>query len=126
MVELIVLLDASIWLPGAREFKLGVGRAHVHGLRPTGDTPSLQPPPFRLNEMLTRIGRADPQDMINAKKVLKDLGYYETPDYGMTEYPDTPPFDGVTQLQTGLRLRPDGVMKPDGPTDRRPTPSAGA
>ncbi len=49
--------------------------------------------------MLTRSGRADPQDMINAKKVLKDLGYYETPDYGMTEYPDTPLFDGVTQLQ---------------------------
>lgn len=49
--------------------------------------------------MLTRSGRADTQDMFNAKKVLKDLGYYETPDYGMTEYPDTPHFDSVTQLQ---------------------------
>ena len=35
IVERIVLVEASIWFPGACEFKPGVGRAYSHGLRPT-------------------------------------------------------------------------------------------
>ena len=75
-------------------------------------------PRFRLNEMLTSSGRADPHDTINAKKALKDLGYYEEPDYGLTEFADTPLFEGVKRLQRDYRLIPDGVMNPDGPTAR--------
>ena len=78
----------------------------------------MPPPSFHLNDTLASSGRADPHDTMRAKKALKNLGYYETPDYGMTEYPDTPLFDGVIRFQRDNHLTTDGVMMPGGPTAR--------
>ena len=57
------------------------------------------------------------EDTLNTKKALKSLGYYETPDYGMTGYPDTAMFDGIEKVQKDNGLFPDRSMRPGGETE---------
>jgi hypothetical protein len=61
---------------------------------------------------------ADLTDTLNAKRALLWLGYFEPPAYGLTPYPDKPLFDGIRRFQKAHDLKPDGVMKPGGATER--------
>ncbi len=55
-------------------------------------------------------------DTLRAKKTFGGLGYYKTPSYGLTKYPDEPLFKGIESFQKDHGLRKDGVMKPGGET----------
>ncbi|MAN80988.1 MAG: hypothetical protein CMM77_13085 [Rhodospirillaceae bacterium] len=72
--------------------------------------------PFKLNATLGRSYNADPDDTLRAKKVLKSLGLFETPSYGITEFPDAALFKGIEGFQERHGLRRDGIMKPEGET----------
>ena len=72
--------------------------------------------PFRLTKTIGRNYSVDPEDVLRTKRILKELGYFETPAYGMTRYPDEPMFKGIEQLQDDFDLNPDGVMDPKGAT----------
>jgi len=56
------------------------------------------------------------QDVINVKQALNETGHYETPDYGLTPYPDRQLFDAIKSFQGDKNLNVDGIMKPDGET----------
>ncbi len=71
---------------------------------------------FNLNQTLASNSAADPDDTLNTKRALGSLGYYATPSYGMTEYPDQGLFDGIKTFQKDNGLTKDGVMKPAGET----------
>ena len=71
---------------------------------------------FRLKSTIGRSYRVDPDDTRRTKKTLRELGYYETPSYGITPYPDERLFDAIRSYQRRNNLRNDGVIEPDGPT----------
>lgn len=72
--------------------------------------------PFRLKSTIGRSYRVDPDDTRRTKKTLRELGYYETPSYGITPYPDEPMFRGIEDLQNDFDLYRDGIMNPVGET----------
>ncbi len=72
--------------------------------------------PFKLRSTLSRNANADPDDTRRTKKALDQIGYFETPSYGMTEYPDEPMFKGIEDFQRDQGLNRDGIMKPNGET----------
>lgn len=71
---------------------------------------------FNLNQTLASNSAADPDDTLNTKRALGTLGYYKTPDYGMTKYPDEGLFNGIKSFQKDNNLTKDGVMNPAGET----------
>lgn len=75
--------------------------------------------PFRLKLPLGRSYNVDPDDTIRAKRTFKDLGYYKTPKYGLTRYPDESLFAGIESFQRDNGLKRDGIMKPAGETAAR-------
>jgi len=74
--------------------------------------------PFKLKSTLGRSHNVDLDDTLMAKKTFGSLGYYKTPSYGLTKYPDEPLFKGIESFQKDHGLRKDGVMKPGGQTER--------
>lgn len=72
--------------------------------------------PFKLNATLGRDYNADLDDTLRTKKALQKIGLFETPSYGMTEFPDEPLFKGIEKFQDQYNLQKDGIMKPDGET----------
>lgn len=74
---------------------------------------------FGLLKLKSPIGRSyntNSKDVLNAKRALRDLGYYEEPKHGITPYPDTSLIHGIEDFQRDRGLRLDGVMKPGGET----------
>ncbi|MAO57165.1 MAG: hypothetical protein CMM61_15925 [Rhodospirillaceae bacterium] len=72
--------------------------------------------PFKLNATLGRDYNADLDDTLRTKKALQKIGLFETPSYGMTEFPDEPLFKGIEKFQARHGLKQDGIMKQDGET----------
>jgi peptidoglycan hydrolase-like protein with peptidoglycan-binding domain len=66
---------------------------------------------------------ADPSDVVHTKLRLQSHGYYDEPKYGVTEYPDTPLFEGIRRFQKDNGLQIDGLMRPGGPTETRACPA---
>jgi hypothetical protein len=75
--------------------------------------------PFRLKRVLDADSSVDLYDSLRAKKAFRELGFFKTPRYGVTPYPDAPLFDAIRGFQSANGLRPDGIMKPDGETATR-------
>jgi len=73
---------------------------------------------YRLKSAVSADRETDLDDVWVLKKNLKDNGYYSEPEYGMTPYPDKPLFDAIKHYQTEQGLKIDGVMFPDGETER--------
>ena len=71
---------------------------------------------FRLARTIGRSYAVDPEDTRRMKVALRDLGYFETPLYGLTPYPDERMFRGIERFQEDFGLRRDGIVKPDGET----------
>ncbi len=72
--------------------------------------------PFGLNSTLGRSYNGDLNDTRRAKKAFRNIGYFATPPYGLTEYPDEPLFKAIETFQSDNGLRRDGIMKPKGET----------
>lgn len=86
-----------------------VGRTREKGKRTMFGT-------FKLRSTLSRNANADLDDTLRTKTALKSIGYFDTPSYGMTQYPDEPMFKGIEKFQRDNGLRRDGIMKPGGET----------
>jgi peptidoglycan hydrolase-like protein with peptidoglycan-binding domain len=56
---------------------------------------------------------------LTAKTLLQRLGYYETPEWGISPYPDAALFKAVRAFQSAQSLAADGVIKPHGETEAR-------
>ena len=74
--------------------------------------------PLVLNRPLSATSDADPDDVLSAKSAFEELGYYETPSYGMTPYPDELLFNGIRSYQKEKGLTVDGYMLPEGETEQ--------
>jgi len=73
---------------------------------------------YKLKSTLGRSYNVDPNDVLTVKKALNDLGYYEEPEWGITPYPDNDLFKGIEGFQKDYKLKVDGLMKPNGPTEK--------
>jgi len=76
-------------------------------------------PAYRLKKPLGPAYTMDEDDVLKTKVALRDLGHMKKPDYGLTPFPDQPMIDGIRDFQRSHGLKPDGVAKPGGPTERR-------
>ncbi len=75
------------------------------------------PPFFTLRQVVSQT-RASPADVLNVKRALNRMGFYDGPDYGMTPYADRTMFDGIRRFQRANGLRVDGVMRRGHATER--------
>lgn len=73
---------------------------------------------YSLKSSLASNANVDLDDAMKTKLALQRLGYYKTPSYGMTPYPDQPLFDGVSALQRDKGLRSTGEMRPGDDTEK--------
>ena len=71
---------------------------------------------MKLNKIMSSGRQVDGGDVLLLKNELGKRGYYNAPDYGITEYPDKLLFDGIRQYQKDNGLKVDGVIRPDGET----------
>ena len=72
----------------------------------------------KLRNIIGREYGIGEDDTLSMKNVLRRLGHYETPEYGMTPYPDERMFQGIRGFQKAKGLLVDGVVEPNGPTAR--------
>ena len=75
-------------------------------------------PPFFTLKRVVSQARARPADVLNVKRALNHMGFYDVPDYGMTPYADRTMFDGIRRFQRANGLRVDGVMRRGHATER--------
>ncbi|WNK00085.1 phage minor head protein [Thalassospiraceae bacterium LMO-JJ14] len=73
---------------------------------------------FSLKAPLASNANVDLDDAMETKIALRRLGYYKTPGYGMTPYPDDQLFDAVTDLQRDKGLRRTGEVRPGDDTEK--------
>lgn len=63
--------------------------------------------------------RVDPNDRMDTKRALSDLGYYDVPAHrGIDDWTDGATFDGIKRFQQDNSLKVDGFMRPGGPTEQ--------
>lgn len=63
--------------------------------------------------------RVDLNDLMETKRALSDLGYYDVPPHrGIDDWTDDATFDGIKRFQQDNGLKVDGFMRPGGPTER--------
>lgn len=73
---------------------------------------------FNIKSLLASNTNVDPDDSIKTKEALRRLGYYNTPSYGMTPYPDRELFTAVADLQRDSGIPPTGEMRPGDDTEK--------
>ena len=71
---------------------------------------------FQLNGTVGRTWNVNSDDTLRTKQALRRIGYFKTPDYGLTDSPDDAMFSAIEAFQRANKLAVDGVMRPDGPT----------
>jgi len=54
---------------------------------------------FKLNHTIAENVNAKPKDVLSAKRYLYDMGYYEPPQWGITEFPDRALIDAIRNFQ---------------------------
>ena len=74
---------------------------------------------MKIKSSVSKDKSNNPDDVLAVKVALASLGYYETPDYGLTSYPDKAMFAGIKKLQKDWGLKQDGVVKPSGETEQK-------
>lgn len=74
---------------------------------------------LKLKDLFSATNSVDLKDVKPVKAALNQFGYYDPPDFGMTEIPDTKTFTGIKAYQKSRGLRIDGVMTPGGETERQ-------
>jgi hypothetical protein len=73
---------------------------------------------FELRKTLGADYSVNLDDSLRAKKTFRKLGFFKTPSYGLTPYPDDALFGAIKGFQSANGLRRDGIMKPGGETAR--------
>ena len=72
---------------------------------------------FKLKGPLSANSNTIPTDVLAAKAFLQDQGFYEAPEWGVTDFPDRALFSAIKAFQKSKGLRVDGVMRPEGETE---------
>jgi|GEM_PF-2438281 Putative peptidoglycan binding domain. len=71
-----------------------------------------------LNSPIGTNHRVDPDDLMDTKRALSDLGYYDVPPHrGIDDWTDDATFDGIKRFQQDNGLKVDGLVRPGGPTE---------
>lgn len=74
---------------------------------------------FKLKSPFGANYRVDPNDLMNTKRALSQLGYYDVPQHrGIDDWTDDATFDGIRRFQRDNGLKVDGFLRPGGPTER--------
>ena len=73
---------------------------------------------FELESGFDPAGPIQPDDIRQTKQALHDLGFYQMPAHGITDFTDDEMFEGIAAFQRARKLRVDGTMIPDGQTER--------
>ncbi len=76
---------------------------------------------MQINRLRGLVGLGldnDPSDIFSVKNLLKEIGHLEQPDEGFSPFFDKPTEDGIFNIQGENGLKIDGVLGPDGPTER--------
>lgn len=74
---------------------------------------------LKLNQPIGTNWRADPNDIVNTKRSLAQLGYYDVPAHrGIDDWTDDAMFDGIRAFQKAKDLQVDAFMRPGGPTEK--------
>jgi len=72
---------------------------------------------LKLRRVLAANANADPGDVLAVKTFLQTQGFYQAPDWGLTQIPDRALFKAIKAFQKSQGLRADGVIKPEGATE---------
>lgn len=81
--------------------------------------------PFQITKPVSPAHALAEEDVLKTKDALSALGHYQEPEGGSTPWPDTPMFEGLKTFQKDQGLKPDGLMKPGGPTEKALRASTG-
>ncbi len=81
---------------------------------------------FTLNRVISRDTKTHPDDTSIIKGALTALGYYDDTETGLSPYPDDQLFKSINSFQKDNKLKIDGVIKPDGPTQAKIKEKLGA
>ena len=73
---------------------------------------------YKLKSPVGMNHDTDPDDVWVIKKTLNLNGFYDEPNQGMTPFPDEALFSGIKRFQRQFGLTVDGLMNPDGETER--------
>lgn len=74
---------------------------------------------FSLKSPIGSNYRVVPDDLMNTKRTLNQLGYYDIPPHrGIDDWTDDAMFDGIKQFQKDNDLKVDGFMRPGGETEQ--------
>jgi len=72
---------------------------------------------FELETAVDPRSPIRPEDIVNTKRALSQLGFYDIPAHGITDFTDDEMFAGIKAFQHDQELPVDGVMNPGGPTE---------
>ncbi|HLO78105.1 MAG TPA: peptidoglycan-binding domain-containing protein [Magnetospirillum sp.] len=73
---------------------------------------------FNLKKAMGTNYLVDSGDIVNTKKALSQLGYYDAPPHrGIDDWTDDAMFNGIRAFQQDKGLKVDGFMRPGGPTE---------
>ena len=72
---------------------------------------------YKLKRPIGSTHSTDLDDVWVVKKSLSETGDYQSPEYGMTPYPDDGLFEAIKRFQSRHGLQVDGVMEPEGETE---------
>ncbi len=73
---------------------------------------------FQLDGTVSRTTMLNRDDVVKSKIALRELGYYDIPDYGLTDISDEAMFDGIKEFQKDKGLFTDSTMQPGGETQK--------
>ena len=75
-------------------------------------------PPFSVSKPVGADRKIAPRDTLTLKSALHRLGFYDPPEWGLTDIADMAMIDGLKRFQSKNGLSADEVMKLGGPTER--------
>jgi len=73
---------------------------------------------FSLKTTVAKNTQSDLEDQVLIKTAMTALGYYDDTETGLNPYADKKLFHSVKDFQKDNDLKVDGVIKPDGPTQK--------
>ena len=73
---------------------------------------------FKLKNTIGSSSFVDAYDVKNTKSILRDWGYYPR-DKDIHGFTDNELFDGIKKFQSANNLKIDGIMQPNGETEKK-------
>jgi hypothetical protein len=71
---------------------------------------------IKIKSTLGQDYNVEAQDFYKVKLALNKVGFYKTPEYGITPYPDIRMYQAIESYQKSKGIKSDGVIKPEGET----------